>query len=59
MKKQWYLIEIECIKFNPFCTLKVGEKNIVAKVKSKGLAFLTAKNLESVYKPDDFKITIK
>lgn len=55
-KKQWYEIEIECIKSGP-CIL--GEKWIAAKVKSYGLAFSVAEHLISVYKPEYFKVTIK
>ena len=58
-KKLWYSIEIECVKYDALSTMLVGEKNIVAKVKSKGLAILIAKNLENVYKTDQFKISIK
>ena len=57
--KIWYSIEIECIKFNPFCTLLVGEKSIVCKVKSYGLAYNIAQFLESVYNKEYFTITIK
>lgn len=57
--KQWYSIEIECIKFNPSCTLKVGEKSVVSKVKSYGLAYNVAQFLESVYNKEYFQITIK
>lgn len=56
-KKEWYLIQVECIKFNPSLDLKVGEKVIVAKVKSYGLAYVAAKAISGVYK--DCAITIK
>lgn len=49
MKKQWYEIEIECIKFSPAFNMKVGEKEIVAKVKSKGLAFIAANSIAKIY----------
>lgn len=48
-KKVWYQIEIECIKFNPSIDLKVGEKQIVAKVKSYGLAYHAAMAISGVY----------
>lgn len=57
-KKQWYSIEIECIKFNPSIDLKVGEKHIVAKVKSYGLAYAAAQAISGVYK-DNCAVTIK
>ena len=57
-KKQWYQIEIECIKFNPSFDMKVGEKQIVAKVKSQGLAYITANTIKDVYK-DNCAVTIK
>ena len=56
--KQWYLIEIECIKFNPSFNMKVGEKQIVAKVKSKGLAFVTANAIAKLYDGQCY-VTIK
>ena len=57
--KQWYSIEIECIKFNAFCTMKVGEKSIVSKVRSYGLAYNVAQFLATIYSPEYFNITIK
>ena len=48
-KKQWYEIEIECIKFDPSFNMTVGEKQIVAKVKSKGLAFVAANAIGKLY----------
>ena len=57
-KKQWYLIEIECIKFNPSIDMKIGEKQIVAKVKSLGLAYTTANAISGIYK-DNCAVTIK
>ena len=57
-KKVWYQIEIECIKFNPSFDMKVGEKQVVAKVKSSGLAYITASAMKEVYK-DNCNVTIK
>ena len=57
--KQWYMVEIECIKFNPACTLLVGEKSIVAKVKSYGLAYNVEQFLETIYNKEYFNISIK
>lgn len=57
-KKEWYLIEIECIKYNPSLSMKIGEKQIVAKVKSYGLAYATAQTISGVYK-DNCSVTIK
>lgn len=48
-KKEWYTVEIECIKFNPSMNMDIGEKRIVAKVKSKGLAFVTANAIAKLY----------
>lgn len=56
--KQWYMVEIECIKFNPSCTLNVGEKSIVAKVKSYGLAYNVAQFLQTIYNNEYFNIKI-
>lgn len=58
-KKVWYSIEIECIKETAASTLRVGEKDLVCKVKSKGLAFLVAADLEKTYKQEYFKIIVK
>lgn len=58
-KKQWYSIEVECIKFNPSLTCDVGAKLEVAKVRSLGLAYAVAQYLETCYKPEYFKITVK
>ena len=67
--KQWYQIEIECMKYQASSTMLVGEKNIVAKVKSEGLAYkvasgadsrtILATSLQEIYKTEYFKITIK
>ena len=43
MKKQYYNIYMTCIKYSPSITAKVGEVNLVAKVKSEGLAYTTCK----------------
>ena len=57
-KKQWYQIEIECIKFNPSFDMKVGEKQVIGKVKSYGLAYAAANAIKDVYK-DNCSVTIK
>ena len=46
MKKQWYNIYMECIKYSPSITAKVGEINLVGKIKSEGLAFQTCKTIQ-------------
>lgn len=46
MKKQWYNIYSECVKYSPSITAKVGEVNLVAKVKSEGLAYTTCKAIQ-------------
>lgn len=58
-KKVWFSIEVECIKNKSCMSLAVGEKWTVAKVVSKGLAFIVADQLRSVYNPEYFKISIK
>lgn len=58
MKKQWYIIESECIKYNPSLTCKVGEKTVVAKVKSYGLAYAVAQAIAETL-GESFSITIK
>ena len=59
-KKQWFTVEVECVKYSASSTCKVGEKWTVAKVKSYGLAFIVAEHLqETTYKPEYFKVSIK
>ena len=58
MKKVWYEIEVECIN-NSTCDMAIGEKTVIAKVKSKGLAHVLYNKLLEVYKPNYFKIRIK
>ena len=38
--------------------MRKGEKEVIAKVKSKGLAHATAIGMESIYKKDLFKIKV-
>ena len=46
MKKQWYNIYMECIKYNPSITAKVGQIDQIEKIKSEGLAFATCKAIQ-------------
>lgn len=46
MKKKWYTIYSECIKYNPSLTVKVGEVTEVGKIQSEGLAYITAKAIQ-------------
>ena len=57
--KVWYQIEVECIKSNASYSMEVGEKTVVAKVKSMGLACHVAYAMEKVYNPKHFNVTIK
>lgn len=41
-KKEWYTVKAECIKESATITAKKGDKMIVAKVKSYGLAYVAA-----------------
>lgn len=43
MKKQWFNIYMECIKYSPSITAKVGEVVNIGKIKSEGFAFQTCK----------------
>ena len=36
MKKQWYNIYMECIKYSPSITAKVGQIDQIGKIKSEG-----------------------
>ena len=57
-KKQWFYIQAECITDNAALTVKKGDIEIVAKVKSKGLAFIVANSLANTM-GNNFYITIK
>ena len=57
MAKIWYEISAECIKENSGLTCKAGDKEVLAKVKSKGLAEMSRQVFEKVY-GENFKITI-
>lgn len=46
MKKKWYNIYMECIKYNPSITSKVGEVTQIGKIQSEGLAFTTCKAIQ-------------
>lgn len=46
MKKQWYNIYMECIKESPSISAKVGEVNLIGKIKSEGLAYQTCKAIQ-------------
>ena len=46
MKKVWYNVYAECVKYNPSLTAKVGEVVEVAKVKSEGLAYTVCKTVQ-------------
>lgn len=58
MKKQWYNIYMECIKYNPSITVKVGEVEHIGKIKSEGLAYVTCKAIQETVK-DNFKVYYK
>lgn len=46
MTKVWYNIYMECIKYSPSITTKVGEVELVGKIKSEGLAYQTCKTIQ-------------
>ena len=55
---KWYTITAECIKYQPSATCKVGEVFALARVSSKGNAYICAKALLQIYPPEYFKIRI-
>ena len=57
-KKVWYEIQVECIQFNIMGNMQVGDKMIVAKVKSKGNALIVRNTLESIYRQPYYKVEI-
>lgn len=46
MKKQWYNIYQECVKYSPSITAKVGQVDHIGKIKSEGLAYVTCKAIQ-------------
>lgn len=46
MKKVWYNIYMECIKESAGVTAKLGEVNLVGRIKSEGLAYQTCKAIQ-------------
>lgn len=46
MKKQWFNIYMECVKYSPSITAKVGEVVNIGKIKSEGFAFQTCKTIQ-------------
>ena len=57
-KKVWYEIQVECTQFNIMGNLQVGDKIIVAKVKSKGNAIIIRNTLETIYRQPYYKVDI-
>lgn len=57
-KKVWYEIQVECTQFNIMGNMQVGEKMIVAKVKSKGNALIVANSLSTIYRQPYYKVDI-
>lgn len=58
MKKLWYNIYMECIKESPSTTSKFGEVQLIGKIKSEGLAYLTCQSIQKTVS-DNFKIYYK
>lgn len=46
MKKTWYNIYMECIKYSPSITAKVGEITNIGKIKSESLTYATCKAIQ-------------
>ena len=57
-KKVWYEIQVECTQFNIMGNMQVGDKMIVAKVKSKGNALIVRNSLETIYRQPYYKVDI-
>lgn len=58
MKKVWYNVYMECIKYSPSITAKVGEVTCIGKIKSEGLAFATCKAIQETV-GENFKVYYK
>ena len=57
-KKVWYEIQVECTQRNIMSEMEVGDKMIVAKVKSLGNAYIVRNSLETVYRQPYYKVEI-
>ena len=57
-KKVWYEIQVECVSYNLLGNMQVGDKMIVAKVKSKGNALIVRNSLETIYRQPYYKVDI-
>lgn len=57
-KKVWYEIQVECVQYNIMGKMQVGDKMIVAKVKSKGNAIIVRNTLETIYRSPYYKVEI-
>ena len=57
-KKVWYEIQVECTQFNIMGNMNVGDKMIVAKVKSKGNAIILRNTLETIYRQPYYKVEV-
>lgn len=58
MRKQWYNIYMECVKYSPSITAKVGEVSCIGKIKSEGLAYATCKAIQETVR-EYFKVYYK
>ena len=57
-KKVWYEIQVECTQFNIMGNMQVGDKMIVAKVRSLGNAYIVRNSLETIYRQPYYKVEI-
>ena len=57
-KKVWYEIQVECVSYNLLGNMQVGDKMIVAKVKSRGNALIIANTLSTIYRQPYYKVEI-
>ena len=57
-KKVWYEIQVECTQFNIMGNLQVGDKIIVAKVRSLGNAIILRNTLETIYRQPYYKVEV-
>ena len=57
-KKVWYEIQVEATQFNIMGNMQVGDKMIVAKVRSLGNAIIIRNTLETIYRQPYYKVDI-
>lgn len=59
MRKVWYEVKCECVKEDPSLDMRLGDVEVLAKVKSMGNAHRVAAELQEVYKGNCYVWVVK